>query len=81
MRRHTNEHTLNFRKLSDAELEAIDNGKVGDEMGHHQPAGHSELLPASFWVDHYLAYSSDGDIRVGFVCRLTITGLPNLPSL
>jgi hypothetical protein len=64
MRRHTNEHTLKVEKLSDAELDAIVSGKAAGEMD--QPAGHGQLLPASFWIDHYLAYSSNGDIRVAF---------------
>jgi hypothetical protein len=64
MRRHTNEHELNLDKLSDAQLEAIASGKFADEMGHHQPAGHRDLLPASFWTEHCLACSSNGDIRL-----------------
>jgi hypothetical protein len=63
-RHYTGEHTLNIEKLTNAELNAIANEKV--EVGHHQPAGHGELVPASFWVDYYLAYSSNGDIGVAF---------------
>jgi hypothetical protein len=66
MRRHTNEHTLNINKFSDAELCAIASGKVAGEMGHHQPAGHRQLLPASFWAEYRFACSPNGDIRVGF---------------
>src|SRR5262249_12570113 len=33
------------------------------EVGHHQPAGR-ELLPASFWTEHYLACPPIGDINV-----------------
>jgi len=64
MRRHTNEHTLKVNTLTDAQLCAIASGKFADEMGHHQPAGHSELLPASFWAEHCLARSSKEDISV-----------------
>jgi hypothetical protein len=64
MRRHTNEHTLKLDTLSDAGLDAIASGKVADEMGHHQPAGYRELLPASFWTEHCFE-CSNGDIRVG----------------
>ena len=49
---------MNINEFSDAELYAA------GEMGHHQPAGHRELLPASFWVEHFFACSSNGEIRV-----------------
>ncbi|MGY8668759.1 hypothetical protein Q3C01_41215 [Bradyrhizobium sp. UFLA05-109] len=62
MRRYAGEHTLSIQDFTDAELEVIANKKI--EMDD-QPAS-PELLPASFWGDHYLAYWVNGDIRVAF---------------
>lgn len=80
MRRYTNEHTLSIHELTDAELDAIEKGKVAHEMCHHQPTGHSELVPASFWwVDQYLACSANGDIRAAFRLPADHCG-PSRPS-
>lgn len=76
-RRYNDEHTLNIHKLTDAELDAIAKRKV--EMGHRQPAGHGELLPASFWAEHCFACSSNGDIRAAFRLRANHRG-PSRPS-
>jgi len=79
MRRYTNEHTLKFDSLSDAELHAITTGKAAAEMGDDQAAGHPQLLPASFWDEYYFACSPNGDIRVAFGLPPNADG-PSEPS-
>jgi hypothetical protein len=62
MRRNVqHEHTLKLETLTNAELDAVASGKASDEI---QPAGHRELVPASFWAEHCFAFSSNGEIRV-----------------